>query len=132
MLMRNKSDASYNLGISLINSQDNYKNTQSIHCLYYSVLQMMIYKLANLRYGAVPYSQQEEQSKNSSSHEWLLTKIRNEFKTGQEKAKFSENFRKLKSDRKDADYGERLFTLEDATDCRAKTELLLDSLRRIS
>ena len=92
---------------------------------------MMSYKLANLKEGSCSYDRQQSESLNSSSHEWMLLKIRENFKSAKDKIAFSEKFRKLKSERIEADYRTKLFTGIEATECRDMADYLLAKLRQI-
>lgn len=102
--------------------------TQSIHCFYYSVLQMMKYKLAKCAF--IPYDKQDEKKSlyNKSTHDWLLSEIAPRLK-GRNRVVFSEDFRLLRKFRVDADYYQRVFNQEESADCSLMAQRLLAKLR---
>lgn len=124
-----KSDRSMRAGQALI-SQGYF--TQSVHCFYYSVLQMMKYKLAHCSVDRKTYEEQESLiiRNNKSTHDWLFAEIPPRLNR-KSKVVFVEDFRSLKSSRKEADYSDHDFTLEESLDCRHTAERLLSRLRDI-
>lgn len=61
-----------------------------------------------------------------SSHEYILTEIKNRIKGNPYKAKnFAETVRLLRGLRVEADYRERIFHLEECIDCKDKADSLL-------
>ncbi len=125
-----KSQNSYDAGVKLM-SWCFY--TSSVHCFYYSVLQLMKYKLANLSRGALSYQQQEEKVKlySASTHEWLFLEIRNRFGRGINKDNFVNDFQFLKKARLQADYGKRSFNQDQSADCRSVADRLIANLNNI-
>lgn len=123
-----KSQNSYNVGVRLIGLRE---YTQSIHCLYYSVIQKMKYSLKHAKSNPMDYKQQEDKRNlnSCSTHEWLLSEVINRFKDYKEGARFSNDFRSLKEERVAADYDERSFTLDESADCRERADRLLAKLR---
>lgn len=127
--MNVKSDDSFDAGVELINKKF---YTQSIHCLYYSVLQLMMYKLAVAKDHPLSYEQQKAKKAlfSSSTHDWLFSEIRGRF-SGRVRNVFQEDFHFLKQQRIDADYERRVFTDEDSLKCRELSERLRAKLRYI-
>lgn len=107
--------------------------TQSIHCWYYTVLQMAKFKLAHC--GQKPLSYEQQMQNNSlsrgSSHDWLLFEICNRLSNKRVKNTFEEDFSFLKEDRVSADYRLKDFTQEEAACCKEISERMLANLRYI-
>ena len=124
-----KSAQSFEAGKALI-SQHLY--TESVHCFYYSVLQMMKYRLANCKKGSRSYEEQSEIPKRDkkSSHEWLFYEVNPKF-NGKNKVNFKEDFTVLKESRVAADYSKRSFTVDESLECQQTAERLLGKLRNI-
>lgn len=103
--------------------------TQSVHCSYYAVRQLMQYKLANTDNRPMSYELQEVEFKEcKSSHEALLMEIKNRISNPKEAKKFCEAFRNLRSCRVDADYTKRLFSDEDSCECKSQADSLISKL----
>lgn len=125
--MNVKSDNSYKAGIELINKKF---YTQSIHCLYYSVLQLMMYKLAMAKEHPLSYQEQEAKRilYRSSTHDWLYGEIRNRL-SRRVRDSFQSDFHFLKQRRVEADYEKRLFSADDSLECRAVSERMRANMR---
>lgn len=128
MLMKKKSYNSLSAAQELINKKGIYC-TQSVHCSYYAVLQMMKYILAHVKVRPIPYDKQD--SKDGKSHEKLLMEIKNRINDSKKERNFSEVFRILKKDRTAADYQVKQFDENESTECKRKAESLLYKLRDI-
>lgn len=107
--------------------------TQSVHCFYYSVLQMMMYRLTQCKDNAISYEKQKEKIRlfNSSSHDWLFSTIRDKLKK-KSRVVFIEDFKDLRNDRVGADYNLRAFSMDESVECRLKAERLLGKLRELN
>ena len=86
MLMKKKSYNSLSAAQELINKKGIYC-TQSVHCSYYAVLQMMKYILAHVKVRPIPYDKQD--SKDGKSHEKLLMEIKNRINDSKKERNFS-------------------------------------------
>ncbi len=129
--MNNKSNMLSKAAQQLINSGF---YTESIHCWYYSVLQMMKYKLAHCSNNSLSYADQESKNKQSIgySHDWLKFEICNRIPNKRTKNIFEEDFSVLKEERVSADYKQKIFSQLDATSYREISERMLASLRYIN
>lgn len=107
--------------------------TPSIHCLYYSVFQMMKYSLAHLKVNPVDYERQEflQEQNQKASHTWIFNEIYPRF-NGRDKANFYADFKFLKDCRIEADYELRFFTEEESVECRAIADRLLYKLNKLT
>ena len=125
-----KSARSFEAGNKLV---ANKLYTTSIHCFYYSVLQMMMFKLTKCKDNAMTYEEQKEKIRlfNSSTHDWLFSEIRNKLKK-KSRVVFIEDFKDLRNDRVGADYNLRAFSMIESVGCRQKAENLLAKLREIN
>lgn len=125
-----KSQNSFNVGVKLIGLRE---YTQSIHCLYYSVVQKMKYSLKHAKDNPLDYPQQEEKRRlfSTSTHDWLFSEVMKRFASYKDRARFSNDFKFLKDERVAADYDEKSFSQEQSADCRDKAESLLVKLRYI-
>lgn len=126
-----KSTRSFNAGLSLI---ANKFYSQSIHCFYYSVLQMMKFKLATCSINPIDYEGQTDKAKlnNKSTHDWLFHEILYRIPLkGKMKENFIEDFKILKNDRVVADYRKRSFTQDESAGCRLIADRLLANLRNL-
>lgn len=128
--MNRKSEMLARAGQQLINSGF---YTESIHCWYYSVLQMMKYTLANSSNKSLTYSDQESNGKQSVgfSHDWLKFEICNRITNRRTKNIFEEDFSVLKDERVSADYKLKVFSQIDAVNCRETSERMLATLHYI-
>ncbi len=128
--MNRKSEMLARAGQQLINSGF---YTESIHCWYYSVLQMMKYALANSTNRSLTYSNQESKGKQSVgfSHDWLKFEICNRITNSRIKNVFEEDFSVLKEERVSADYKLKVFSQIEAVTCRETSERMLAALRYI-
>lgn len=61
--MKSKSRDTLNVAQALINRKDIFC-TQSVHCSYYAVLQMMKYVLAHVNLNPIPYDKQDSNNRN--------------------------------------------------------------------
>lgn len=102
----------------------------SIHCSYYAVLQYMKYMLAQIDNQSLSYRQQESLTANGKdSHELLIIEIKSRIKSFSNARNFSEGIRVLKSNRRDADYGQRLFSEIDSLACVDDARGLISKLK---
>ncbi|MCR5139438.1 MAG: hypothetical protein K6B45_04670 [Bacteroidaceae bacterium] len=125
--MKKKSDATLHAAQILIEQRC---PTQSVHCSYYGVLQLMCYKLANAIDDPISYEEQKALTRSKDSHELILDKIKNKIKDYKEERQFAQDFRDLKEKRKEADYTGRVFTLDEGVDCKSQAERLVSQLNR--
>lgn len=116
MSMDVKARNSYDCGNQLLNNK--IYLDQSVHCFYYSLIQLMKYKLANLQKDPINYKKQDEGSNGDSSHNWLMNKIYLQFSNRNLGNDFQDVFIKLKKLRKVADYGTEQITLDECLDCK--------------
>ena len=124
-----KSQKSFNCGDQLLTGKKYFD--QGIHCFYYSTLQLMKYKLANLSQGAISYDEQLEKSQNSSSHQYILEKILDQISNREIKNNFRDVFQKLKKFRITADYQLEPMTIDDCLECKNLNERAVGYLRNI-
>lgn len=111
-----KSQSSFNLGDQLLTKKKYFDH--SIHCFYYSTLQLMKHKLANLAKEPISYKEQLQKSQNSSSHQYLLETIILKFSSGKTANKFQDAFKALKKFRLLADYGEKPMKIDDCVESK--------------
>lgn len=105
--------------------------TQSVHCSYYAVIQLMQYKLATTTNNPISYEEQKSKMGNrGGSHEYLLIQIKNRLNSKEAKS-FSEGFRNLKSNRVDADYTQREFNDIEGCECKAEADKLIKKLQNL-
>ncbi len=125
-----KSTISHNAGTLLFNSE---YYTQAVHCFYYSVIQLMKYKLAHCSIGSLDYAQQDLRIEvnKTSTHDWLLKEILAKL-SRQSKDTFDNTFRILKSDRIKADYYTDAFSKEMSDKCFTNADRLISILKTIS
>jgi len=102
--------------------------TQSVHCSYYAVLQLMRYKLANSQANPMTYEQQDAQMSGRSSHEALLIEIKSRIANPKNKMRFGQDFEDLKDKRVEADYSQRTFSDIDSLDCKQQADGLISKL----
>lgn len=128
--MEMKSKCSHDAGDILL-SEGCY--SQSVHCFYYSVLQMMKHCLAHCKVNPLDYAAQDQKAKlnDKSSHEWLISEIKPRFSNKKRREGFDEDFSFLKKERVEADYTSRQFTQDEGADCKSAAERLLGKLRDI-
>ena len=124
--MKSKSRDTLNVVQALINRKGIFC-TQSVHCSYYAVLQMMKYVLAHVNLNPIPYDKQD--SNDGTSHEHLLKEIKNRINKKSEERSFSEIFRDLKKSRIMADYTDKQFDETESAECMQKAESLLYKLK---
>lgn len=125
--MKSKSENTLLVAQMLI---DKKQPTQSVHCSYYGVLQLMCYKLANAIDDPISYEEQKALTRSKDSHELILDKIKNKIKDYRVERKFAQDFRDLKAKRKEADYTARVFSLDEGLDCKSQAERLVSQLNR--
>lgn len=94
---------------------DNFYN-QSVVCYYYSVLQWMMYILAER--VAVPVSYANQAPMGEDKHNWLCQEIKDRISSPNYRSQFSEAFEKLRGCRHEADYEARRFTKEECVEVR--------------
>lgn len=107
--------------------------TESIHLYYYSVLQMIKYKLAHLQHGSLSYEVQADKISlnKKSTHDWLFDEIKTRITNPRIKTTFHQDFVFLKKERVDADYTARMFSDFDALTCQETAERLLFKIKDI-
>lgn len=107
--------------------------TESVHLYYYSVLQMIKFKIAHLLKNAQSYERQAEKIdlNNASTHDWLFSEIKMQVANPKERTTFHQDFVFLKKERVDADYNERTFSAVEALECQEVAERLLNKIKRI-
>ena len=94
---------------------DNFYN-QSVVCYYYSVLQRMMYILAE-RVGE-PVSYEMQAPMGEDKHYWLCEEIKGRISSRTYRNQFSEAFGRLRDYRHDADYEQKNFTRDDCLEVR--------------
>lgn len=129
--MKTKAIGNLNVAGALINKQEENSCTASIHCSYYAVLQYMKYILAHTDKEPLSYEEQDEQSKEKSSHEYIIVQIKQRIDRHRPKAaqEFAQTVRELKDMRIDADYSSRQFTVEESLECKQQAEGLIAKLK---
>lgn len=107
--------------------RQNNKLSASIHCYYYSILQLSMYAL-NTCCGMTYLKQEQECDKlKSNSHNFIITNITDNFKDSDEYSEFWSNFAQLKKFRLMADYKNSRIGAKIAN----KSELLSEKLSAI-
>lgn len=103
--------------------------TSSVHCSYYAVFQYMKYMLANTTNNPIALVDQDAH-KGDSSHEYILTEIKNRIKKDPRTVRtFTETVRLLKNDRVDADYHSRKFSDIESIICKDHAVGLIANLK---
>ena len=126
--MNRKSSESIDTAQELINKK---LFTQSVHCSYYAVIQLMQYKLATTKDNPISYEDQRSKIGNAGgSHEYLLIEIKKRLNYKDAKS-FTEEFRDLKSNRVDADYTQRQFNDIEGCECKAEADKLIKKLQNL-
>lgn len=132
MELDKKSDTSLAAANQLLTSWRDTYATQSVHDLYYSVLQFMKYILANAKIDKITYAQQLEEG-GDNSHMYIRDKILLKLDFNQtDKRIFKEDLRNLKRARVEADYSVGTFTVDEALDFKSMAERLLALLKKVS
>jgi hypothetical protein len=127
--MRAKANFNKYAAQMIINARDEDWCFVSVHCSYYSVLQMMKYLLAHVKQNPISYEEQELHSANGSSHENILLEILKRMgQNRQIERTFLQTFNFLRNQRKAADYTSKLFKVEDCADIKQKADGLLSNL----
>lgn len=130
--MKEKSDTTLSAANHLLTSCKDTYATQSVHGLYYSVLQFMMYILANAKTNQISYEQQMTDG-GDNSHQYLYEKILLLLDFSQaDRRHFSEDFRNLKRARVEADYSTGTFSMEMVLDYKLMAEGLRALLKRVS
>lgn len=125
-----KSTEYYSSSNKLIN--ESFFNS-SIHCSYYSVMQMMYHTLSE-ELGYDENYIRMESTKSKSSHEWLLTKIVKlirDFESEEIALDYYEKVLKLKRCRVAADYYTKQYSLKEAQKNRQRSFDLQEQLKTI-
>lgn len=130
LIMRNKALDSLKAAQQLIDAK---MHTESIHCAYYALLQMMKHSLSHCKTGLRPikFAEQDMLCNGRSSHAVLLELVSN-YLCGKDKVQFKENFRLLKADRVRADYSEYRFNAEESTEYLQRTKSTIEILKKVS
>lgn len=127
--MNNKSDKTIAAAQKLI---DTRFFTESVHCSYYAVFQLMMYKLANAINSPMSYEEQKEKAKaaRQSSHENILLEYKKRLGISpKDEKKLTNEFRWLKEKRQKADYSDNVFSSEDGLECKKIAEGLIYKLK---
>lgn len=122
--MKDKSNNTMCAAQMLLN---NKQSTPSVHCSYYAVLQYMKYMLAQTTDSPIPYDQQTSES--SGVHEFLIHEIKNRINKKDLRRQFNEGIRELKQARVQADYYDKIFSIEDGLQCKKNAEGLIAKLK---
>ena len=101
--------------------------TESVHCSYYAVLQYMKYMLNTIPTNNLCYEEQTEDG--MSSHEKVLSEIKNRISNYKEKRAFQDKFRDLKNECVRADYKLDAFDAEESAGVKQKAEGLITNLK---
>ena len=123
--MLNRSEESYQAAMLLMHTRH---YTSSVVALYYSVLQRMMYALANDVICPISYEAQDPFEE--SIHERILAEIKNRIRNSKEANNFKELFKELYDYRKKADYQADIISQDEFAECRSIYEGLMSRLNR--
>lgn len=107
---------------------DNFYN-QSVVCYYYSVLQRMMYLLAETAVEHIPYTVQSPMGEDR--HTWLCERIKERISSPRYRSQFVEAFEQLRVKRKEADYDQKYFTKDDCVEVKMLEERVCSLLRYV-
>lgn len=107
---------------------DNFYN-QSVVCYYYSVLQRMMYLLAETAVERIPYTAQAPMGEDR--HSWLCERIKDRISSPRYRSLFAEAFDKLRELRHAADYEQKNFTKDECLNVKTLAEQLYSLLRYV-
>lgn len=107
---------------------DNFYN-QSVVCYYYSVLQKMMYILAETVAERIPYSAQAPMGEDK--HSWLCERIKDRISSQRYRSQFAEAFDQLRDFRKAADYEQTNFTKDECLNVKTLAEQVFSLLRYV-
>lgn len=105
---------------------ENFYN-QSVVCYYYSVLQRMMYLLAETAVERIPYGEQAPMGEDK--HSWLSERIKERISSPRYRIQFVEAFDKLRELRHAADYEQKNFTKEECLGVRMLADQIYSLLR---
>lgn len=114
-------------------SQDNGTQqgwTTSVHCSYYAVFQYMKYLLAEKATPAVSYDEQNAHD-GEGSHKFILEAIKTRIasKSLNEARRIRDRINNLKHSRVEADYRDKIFTIEEALQCKEEADGIIKNLK---
>ena len=127
-IMKNKSLSSLNAGIFLV--EKNLLDS-SVHCFYYSCIQIMIYILQKIFGKSETEIENESRDSATGFHNWIINQIfKKYFTKNRERArKFKGNMYYLKTQRVKADYKAYYITKEEVDKIRNISEELIAYLK---
>lgn len=104
--------------------------TTSVHCSYYAVLQYMKYLLAEKATPAISYDEQNAHE-GESSHKFILEEVKNRIasKSLNEARRIRDRINNLKHSRVEADYRDKIFTIEEALQCKEEADGIIKNLK---
>lgn len=115
---------------ALSQDRDSAKWTASIHCSYYAVFQYMKYLLAMKAENPITYEVQDAH-KGEDSHTYILDEIKNRITSSTEERNVTQTIRLLRKSRKLADYTDKIFTQDEALDCKSQADNVVRKLYRL-
>lgn len=107
---------------------DNFYN-QSVVCYYYSVLQRMMFLLAETAVERIAYTAQAPVGEDK--HTWLCEKIKERISSPRYRSQFAEAFDRLREKRKEADYEQKNFTKDECFEVQMLEERVCSLLRYV-
>lgn len=116
-----KSNMSMKTATKLASSKNPDYWTSSVHCSYYSVLQMMIHLLTEVKH---PPMSMEDLIKKGDSHMRIRDGVIMEISSNIERASFMTGFDLIKRMRVKADYTKEQFKQEECLEIKEKSENL--------
>ena len=131
--MQNKAYKNIEAAKRIIEGQDETYCFASVHCSYYAVFQLMKFLLANLNNNPISYEKQVEICSGNSSHEVIISKIRDNLpgKNYKKERELVEAIRVLKKQRGEADYSDAKFSIEECLDIKQNAEGLMSKLQSL-
>lgn len=129
--MKNKCEMNLYMAEKLSQDRDTPQGwTTSVHCSYYAVFQYMKYLLAEKATPPISYEAQNSHQ-GESSHEFIIEKIKSKIadRSIDSARKIRDRIRNLKHHRVEADYLQKVFTNEEALDCKQEADGIMTNLR---
>ena len=102
----------------------------SVHCSYYAVFQYMKYLLAEKAEPIITYDEQNAHE-GDSSHKFILEEIKTRIAASSfnEARRIRDRINNLKHSRVEADYRDKVFTIEEALQCKAEADGIIKNLK---
>lgn len=123
-----------NLYMAEILSQDRNKPqgwTTSVHCSYYAVFQYMKYLLAEKSNPPLSYEEQNSHE-GESSHQFIMEEIKARIESSQSftvARKIRDRIKNLQHSRVEADYRDKVFSIEEALYCKDEAIGIITNLK---